>query len=187
MYHGVQYNKLQVAVAVVGVLAGLAGAGAIYWVQERAKDTKNAIQQTYTRQQQELSSLVSSGVNEEKLTLLRQRAEAYTRRLVPQKDLQTALASLGNDWVYSEQKHSKDAAGGFAAVVGEVRNLNTSVAEWPKVIEAIDSMEALSPILGITEVALTTEGDLVSRRFSEVRFLINLRVQSKPVANPVTS
>ena len=165
MYRGTEYEKRDaVAVVIVGILAVITFGA---WRMTAADAVKQ--QQVNTRQVKLNQAAVGELMqyDEASVESARTRVNAWKERLLAREDWQKRITDAAGDWVY--QPGSSRQLNGFLERRGTFRLLSSSIADWPKVVKAVEELEA-HPSIAISRVEMRTTGDKARRSFDLVRF-----------------
>jgi hypothetical protein len=175
MYQGFEHSKWQLGVAITGVCLLIGG---FVWQQIATTGGDRRLQQ----QQNLLRAVVAQRddyvarkVTPERQAELTRQVSAFEAQLVPREQFNALLTKLGPSWQYYPETSGAKKPNGEES--GTLNYVGSSVADWSSIPDGLDALEALSPSLGVPLVRIASDGDLNTRRFTEIRFGITLRLR----------
>lgn len=164
MYRGLEYDRKDLVAAVttavllaVVVVAWQLAARSRISAQVAARNEVASLRQ----QAQEVAKY-----DDNALTEAEHKAAAWQERLLPAGAIEEIVQSLGAGWRY-EPGTVKAHTGGVERH-GTLRFLSDSVADWPRIVDAVRKLETRASV-GVQEIDIRTRGDDSRRNFESVK------------------
>jgi hypothetical protein len=178
MIRGVQYSRP----AAIGAAAAAVAVGAVTW-QHHALGARILEQRARAAAVEERLNgeiAANSMYESDRLTALRDQVGRSRIRLGDAATWGRIAGRFGEGWTL--ETGAIDEKGDHSIQYGTIRLPSPSVADWPKIVEAVTDLEAI-PGVGIAEFEMTSSGGRDRRSMDLVRILVAVhtrRTGSKP-------
>jgi hypothetical protein len=180
MIKGVQYSKALAGCAAVSVIA----ACAMSWRHlELGADIAQQRRRAADAESKLTSEIAGKSMYEgESLDALRDQVGRTRIQLGDAGTWSRLVRQFGDGW--SAESGPTEDKGGYEIRYGTIRLLAPSVADWPKIVEAVRDSEAMRGV-GIAEFEMRTSGDRDRRSLDLVRILVAVQ-SSRTEPTPAT-
>lgn len=167
MYRGIEYDRKDLVAAVT--TAVLLAVVVVAWqLAVRSRSSAQVAARNEVTELRQKAEAVAK-YDDNALIEAEQKAAAWQERLLPAGAVEEIVQSLGAGWRY-EPGATKAHAGGVERH-GVLRFLSDSVADWPRIVDAVGKLEARASV-GVQEIDIRTRGDDSRRNFESVKLEI---------------